>query len=209
MPDASTLAIFVVPAFLLLLVPGPAIAFIVARGAAHGRLAAFVGMLGVQAGDAIHIGAAALGLTTLLVSSPILFTVVRGAGAVYLVALGIRSLLIRPCSCPWVPPGRIALRRTFLQGIGVNLLNPGTALFYLSFLPQFVEPASGAVAVQMLVLGGVAMAIAAAIEGAYVLLSGSLASRLHASDRLERLQLRLSGVVFVSLGTIAAMPGMV
>ncbi len=99
----------------------------------------------------------------LLVLSPVLVTIEKVAGAIYLIAHGIRSLLVRPCSYPWAPPERTDLRRALPQGNGVNLLNPGTALFALSILPPFVAPASD-VAIQSLVPGGAAVAITARLQ---------------------------------------------
>lgn len=137
MPEASTLVLFATTAFALLLVPGPVTLYIVARGIDQGRPAALVSVLGIQAGDVVYIAAAAVGLSAILVSSSVAFSVVKYLGAAYLVYLGLRTLLTRPSphALPVGPP--LSLGRVFAQGALVNILNPKTALFFFAFLPQF------------------------------------------------------------------------
>ena len=152
MPDASTLGLFSLAALALLVIPGPAVTYIVMRSVDQGRTAGFVSILGIHTGSAVHVAAAVVGLSALLASSASAFTVVKLAGAAYLIFIGLRRLLT-PEPAPDAEPVRTGLRRVYVQGFVVNLLNPKTALFFLAFLPQFVDPARGAVPLQVAILG--------------------------------------------------------
>ena len=140
LPEWGSLGVFVAAALLLLVTPGPAVLYIVARSVDQGRAAGLVSALGVHAGTLVHIAAAAAGLSVLLAASATLFSLVKYLGAAYLIFLGVRRLLDRT---PLGGPGQtraIPWRRAFLDGAIVNVLNPKTALFFLAFLPQFVDP---------------------------------------------------------------------
>jgi threonine/homoserine/homoserine lactone efflux protein len=209
MLEASTLAVFAAAAFLILLIPGPAIFDIVTRGINQGRSSALVTVLGVQAGDVVHVTVAAAGLTTILVSSPVLFSFIKWAGGAYLVMLGLRSLRTGARRLSRASGPTATLRQCFVQGMAVNILNPGTALFYFSFLPQFVDPPRGSAGMQMVVLGMISMAIAAVIECAWALLAGRLGRVLHGSPRALRMQSRVSAGIYVVLGVAASGAGLV
>ena len=152
-PEWGSLGVFVAAALLLLVTPGPAVLYIVARSVDQGRAAGLVSALGVHAGTLVHIGAAAAGLSVLLAASATLFTLVKYLGAAYLVFLGVRRLLDRTRLGGPGQARAIPWRRAFLDGAIVNVLNPKTALFFLAFLPQFVDPARGSVGPQVLALG--------------------------------------------------------
>jgi threonine/homoserine/homoserine lactone efflux protein len=163
-------------------------------------------MLGIEAGALVHVMAAALGLSAVLASSATAFTVVKYAGAAYLVYLGVRKW--RERSDEQMPSAEPASEsRLFLEGIIVNVLNPKTALFFLAFLPQFVDPARGAVAVQALVLGAVFVALAVLSDSVYALLAGSIGDRWRSSARYRRRMSRAQGGVYVGLGAVAALSG--
>jgi threonine/homoserine/homoserine lactone efflux protein len=152
-PDLSTLLVFVGAALALIVIPGPAVLYILAQSVEHGRRAGVVSALGVAAGGLVHILAAAVGISALVVSSALAFSVVKYAGAAYLLFLGIRRLLDRDEERePGVPRDPNA-GRIFRRGVIVNILNPKTALFFLAFLPQFVDPDAAVPAVQILALG--------------------------------------------------------
>jgi threonine/homoserine/homoserine lactone efflux protein len=138
-PDPGTLAVFAAAAVALLVIPGPAVLYIVSQSIEHGRTAGLVSMLGIQVGGLVHVAAAALGLSALLLQSATAFNIVKYAGAAYLIFLGLRKLLRRERfeTTGERPPRR--LDRLFAQGIVVNVLNPKTALFFFAFLPQFVD----------------------------------------------------------------------
>ena len=207
MPDAEALWLFSLATLALLLVPGPAVLYIVAQSVDHGRLAGFVSVAGVHVGTLVHTFAAAVGLSALIVSSAVAFTIVKYAGAAYLVLLGIRKLLARDAEEPDPEPsGPVTTRRLFWQGVVVNILNPKTALFFLAFLPQFVDP-SAAVAPQMLVLGTLLVGLGVVSDGTYALVAAGAGRRLRETAAARRRLDRLSGGVFVSLGLVAALAG--
>src|SRR5919108_1115352 len=152
MPPISGLGLFVAAALLLLITPGPAVLYIVARSVDQGRRAGLVSMLGVHAGTLVHIAGAAAGLSAVLMASATAFSVVKYLGAAYLIYLGVRRLRDRSvATAATTAPRAVDLRRAFVDGFVVNLLNPKTALFFLAFLPQFVDVARGAVGAQILV----------------------------------------------------------
>jgi threonine/homoserine/homoserine lactone efflux protein len=153
MPDAGRYAVFCVAALALLLVPGPAVLYIVTRSIQQGRRAGLVSVLGIHLGTLVHITAATAGLSALLVSSATAFTVVKLAGAAYLIGLGLWTLASRKAEAGVALGGERRLCRVFTQGVIVNVLNPKTALFFLAFLPQFVDPHHGHSALQIALLG--------------------------------------------------------
>jgi threonine/homoserine/homoserine lactone efflux protein len=207
MPSGSTLAVFALASFLLIVVPGPAVFYVVTRSVAQGRRAGLVSMLGVEAGGLVHVAAAAVGLSALVASSAAAFTVVKLAGAAYLIFLGIRRLIARDDPLPEAQVTGRSSRRLFAEGVVVNVLNPKTAVFFLAFLPQFVDPAHGAVTLQFIVLGLTFIAVALVSDGAYAVLAGTAGDRLRSSERVRRRLARFSGAVFVGLGVTAALSG--
>src|SRR6202521_4775327 len=171
-PNATSIGVFSLAAVLLLLAPGPAVLYIVARSIEQGRIAGLASVCGITTGTLVHVLAAALGLSALLASSALAFAVVKYAGAGYLIYIGVRRILSRtetPAARIELP--RRSLGRLYRDGFIVNLLNPKTALFFLAFLPQFVDPARGAVAMQMLILGVLFVAVALLSDSSYALLA--------------------------------------
>jgi threonine/homoserine/homoserine lactone efflux protein len=206
-PDASTLAVFSAAALLLLIIPGPAVLYIVAQSVSRGRMAGLVSMLGIQVGGLVHIAAAAVGLSALVVQSAVAFSVVKYAGAAYLVLLGIRRLLGRDRNGGDEMPRERRLRTLFANGIIVNVFNPKTALFFFAFLPQFVDVSRGGVAFQILVLGLVFIALAVLSDGAYAVAAGSAAGWVSARRGFARAERFVSGGVLVGLGLATAFSG--
>jgi threonine/homoserine/homoserine lactone efflux protein len=206
-PEPSTIALFVVAAVALLVTPGPAVLYIVARSVEQGRWAGLVSALGVHVGTLVHVAAAALGLSALLVSSALAFNVVKYLGAVYLVYLGIRRLLAPAAAAESAAAPPRSLRRLFAQGIVVNILNPKTALFFLAFLPQFVDPARGQVGGQILVLGLMFVVLGVVSDGLYAVLAGAAGGWLKRDGRVLRAERYITGSVFVGLGLTAAFAG--
>jgi threonine/homoserine/homoserine lactone efflux protein len=207
-PDPGTLAVFCAASLLLLVVPGPAVLYIVASSIDGGRRAGAASMLGIQVGALVHVAAAALGLSGLLAASALAFDTVKYLGAAYLVGIGLWTLVRGGSptdSDEKRPPTRY--RRRFAQGVIVQILNPKTALFFLAFLPQFVDPAAGRPGLQMLVLGLVFVALAIVSDGAWVLVAGTAADRLRGRAGFLRAQRYVSGTVFVGLGLATALSG--
>jgi threonine/homoserine/homoserine lactone efflux protein len=200
-PDSGSLWLFAGAALALLIVPGPAVLYIVVQSAEQGRRIGLASVAGVHLGTFVHVLAAVVGLSALIVASAIAFSVVKYAGAAYLIYLGIRKLLERP---PPAPAGRTrqSLRRAFVRGAVVNVLNPKTALFFLAFLPQFVDTDRGAVWSQVLVLGLAFVGLGLVSDSLYALAAGTVGGLL----RRRRAVLHYgSGVVYVGLGSAAAL----
>jgi threonine/homoserine/homoserine lactone efflux protein len=209
MPDASTFALFVAAALVMLIVPGPSVLYIVARSVEGGRIAGFVSVLGVQTGALVHIAFAALGLSAILASSAVAFSVVKWLGAAYLVWLGLRRIFgSDEEEDVAIEPERLS--RVFLQGVLVNTLNPKTALFFLAFLPQFVDPSRGAAWTQVLLFGATFIVLALCSDGLYALLSGTAGAWLRRNTKraaFRRGQRLVSGGVLIALGAVAAVSG--
>jgi threonine/homoserine/homoserine lactone efflux protein len=202
-PSASTLELFSLAAIALAVVPGPAVAYIVTQSVDRGRRAGIVSALGIASGGLVHVAAATVGLSALIASSATAFTVVKLVGAVYLIAVGIRRILLRDEPEAHVEHEVTRLRRLYGQGVVVNVLNPKTALFFLAFLPQFVDR-HGSVALQVGILGLLFAAIALLSDLCYALLADALAGRVRRSGRAARLRRFATGGIFVALGITAA-----
>jgi threonine/homoserine/homoserine lactone efflux protein len=205
MPSLTTLLFFGAASLVLLVVPGPAVLYIVTRSISQGRHAGLVSVLGVHVGSIVHVAAAAAGLSALLASSATAFAIVKYLGAAYLLWLGVQKLRRRPEparveEAPPVPP-----RRLFVEGIVVNVLNPKTAIFFLAFLPQFVHPDRGPVALQIVMFGLCFILLGIVSDGTYALLAGALAGRIRRTARARRRLDRASGVVYLGLGAGAAL----
>ena len=207
MPEPSTLAVFVLAAVALLVTPGPAVLYIVARSVEQGRWAGLVSALGVHVGTLVHVAAAALGLSALLVSSALAFDIVKYLGALYLMYLGIRRLLTSDAAAAASAAAPRSLRRLFAQGIVVNILNPKTALFFLAFLPQFADPSRGQLGLQILGLGLMFVALGVVSDGLYAVLAGTAGGWLKQGGRFLRVERYVTGGVFVGLGLTAAFAG--
>jgi threonine/homoserine/homoserine lactone efflux protein len=208
MPTGHTLLLFAAAALALLVVPGPSVLYIVTRSIDQGRAAGVVSVLGIHTGSLVHVAAAAVGLSALLVSSALAFGVVKYAGAAYLIVLGVRKLLERGDGEVQVDePQPRSLRRIYLQGIVVNILNPKTALFFLAFLPQFVDVDRGAVWTQMTALGIAFILLGMVSDGTYALVAARAGGWLRSSRRFRSAQRWVSGGVFIGLGAVAALSG--
>jgi threonine/homoserine/homoserine lactone efflux protein len=199
-PDSAAVWLFCVAALALLAIPGPAVLYVVVQSAEQGRRAGIASVGGIHVGSLVHVAAATAGLSALIVASAVAFSVVKFAGAAYLVYLGIRKLLERPVVTEVERPPE-PLRRAFSRGIVVNVLNPKTALFFLAFLPQFVDRSRGGVWSQVLVLGLLFVLLGLVSDSLYALAAGTVGGLL----RRRRSALRYgSGAVYIGLGTLAA-----
>ena len=208
MIEPGTLAVFAAAALALLVVPGPAVLYIVTRSVHQGRRAGLASVLGIHVGTLVHVLAATIGLSALLVSSATAFTVVKLLGAAYLVFLGVRTLLGRDSAAAGAPAGSArGRRRDFAEGIVVNVLNPKTALFFLAFLPQFVDPEQGHASLQILLLGLIFMALGFVTDSVWALAAGTAGGVLRGSRRFALAQRYVSGSVFVGLGVVTALAG--
>ena len=176
------------------------------RSLSQGRRAGLVSVLGIGAGNAVHAAGGVLGLAALLASSPLAFAIVRYLGAGYLVVLGLRRLVAGEATV--VPEGETraaGLRLVFVHAVAVAVLNPKTALFFLAFLPQFVDPARGAPWAQMMLLGGTFVGLAIVSDSAYALLAGSIGAWLKRHPAAIGRERYVTGAVYVALGVGAAL----
>jgi threonine/homoserine/homoserine lactone efflux protein len=203
MPETQTLLLFAAASAALIAVPGPSVLYIVARGMDQGRRAGLISVLGIECGALVHVTAAAIGVSAIIASSATAFSVLKYAGAAYLVYLGVRKLRerVEETEDEATPRSR---RRLFWEGALVNALNPKTATFFVAFLPQFVDPQRGAVVVQVLVLGLLFVAVAIVCDSLWALLAGTVRRQLR-SFRARRVMARLSGSVYIGLGAAAAL----
>jgi threonine/homoserine/homoserine lactone efflux protein len=204
MPDGAHLAAFLVAALVLALIPGPGMLYVFARSLAGGTATGLWSTGGTAVGGLGHVTAAVLGLSALLAASASAFDVVRLAGAAYLVWLGIHALRTAAHPPTMVGAGR---ERAFRQGVLTELLNPKTALFFITFLPQFVQPGRGPVSLQLLVLGCVVVALNSSTDAIVALLAGRLGTLLQRSPRWWKRQRVGSGLLLIGLGGVAAVSG--
>ena len=200
MPSAHAFAVFIPAALVLLAIPGPAVLYIIATSVEGGRRHGLLSVAGVHIGSLVHVVAAVAGLSALIVSSAIAFSTVKYVGAAYLVYVGIRKWLERdePAELEARPPR--SGRRVFSQGIVVNVLNPKTALFFLAFLPQFIDR-DRTVWTQIAVLGLCWVALGLVSDGAYALAGGTIGRFIRRRRKAVRYA---SGGIFVGLGAVAA-----
>ena len=207
-PNSTSIGVFCAAAVLLLLTPGPAVLYIVARSVEQGRIAGLASVCGITTGTLVHVLAATLGLSALLASSAPAFAVIKFAGAGYLIYIGARRILSRteaPIAQTELP--RRSLARLYRDGFVVNLLNPKTALFFLAFLPQFVDPARGAVALQIAFLGLLFTLMGFTSDGLYALVAGTAGRWIRHKGRYLRWERYVTGSVFIGLGLTAAIAG--
>ncbi len=195
-----------VASLVLLLTPGPAVLYIIARSVDQGRGAGLLSVLSIETGNFFHVIAATLGLSALLLSSATLFTVVKYLGAAYLIYLGIRKWLTRA----EVQEETLQLRnenprRIFSQGVIVAILNPKTTLFFLAFLPQFVDGARGSIPLQMFELGSIFIIMAFITDSLYALLAGTAGQWLKENRLFLQGERYIAGSVYVGLGLVAAL----
>lgn len=207
-PGAASLGLFIGAALVLLLTPGPAVLYIVARSVEQGRLAGFVSDLGIHSATLVHVCAAALGLSALLASSALAFSIVKYAGAAYLIWLGLKKIF-GGAQLPDLDgkSERHSYARLFRDGFIVNLFNPKTGLFFLAFLPQFVDVSRGHLAMQIVFLGLVFALLGFVSDGCYAFAASAAGSWLKRSRRYLSVERYVSGVLFIGLGVTAALAG--
>jgi threonine/homoserine/homoserine lactone efflux protein len=205
-PTASTLLTFSLASLALLLIPGPAVLYILNRSVSDGRRVGLAAVGGLELGNSVHAFAAALGLSAVLATSAIAFNTIKWVGVAYLVITGVRVLRHPPKALDERSSGHTAAK-AFRQGIVVNIFNPKVALFFLSFLPQFIDPKRGHGALQALILGLLFVAIGCVTDSAYAFVASSLRGVLLRGRSLPFVQRYVAGTVFIGLGLVAAATG--
>lgn len=207
MISRETLALFCAAAFALIIMPGPNQIYIITRSTSQGRKAGLLSVLGVDAGSMVHVGAAALGLSTMLTASALAFSIVKYAGAAYLIYLGVRTIMSNADVLPLASLTQSSNTRIFMQGMLTNILNPKVALFFVAFLPQFVDTSKGHVAEQMLILGMLFSFMGLAFDGVVALIASSAGTWLRRKTRMQQVQKWLTGSIYISLGLSTALIG--
>jgi len=204
-PGSVSLSGFVAAALVVLLIPGPGVLYIVARSLSQGQRAGFVSVLGLSVGALVHVAAATVGLSAILLTSATAFGIVKTLGAGYLIYLGIRTLWARHASAGVDASAPRSLYRLFTDGIVVSVLNPKIALFFLAFLPQFVEPSRGPLPQQVLFLGLLYVTLALFTDSAYAFLAARLRRWLGGRVMQGPLPQYAGGVVYIGLGVSTAL----
>lgn len=200
--DAHRFLLFFAAAFLLAITPGPGIFYVLARSLAGGKREGILSSFGTFIGGLFHVLAAALGLSAVLAASAVAFHTVKYAGAAYLIWLGIGMIRARNAEMNVETPGKS--NGAFRQGVLTEVLNPKTALFFLSFIPQFIAPAHGHVFLQFVVLGAISVTLNTAADLTVVCMAFPLERKLKNSVRFRRRQRVASGLGMVALGAYVA-----
>ena len=189
--DPGTLAISALASAALIAVPGPAVLYIVTRSIHQGRRAGVASVLGIETGALVHVAAAAVGLSAVLASSAMAFSVVKYAGAAYLIGLGLWTVFSGHAEKDASVVIAVRLRRVYAQGVVVDAFNPKVALFFLAFLPQFIDPDAAHPALQIGLLGLAFVAIALVLDLGWALIADAAGGLLRRSRRFLRVQLRV------------------
>jgi threonine/homoserine/homoserine lactone efflux protein len=203
MPSIESLLAFGIASLALLVIPGPAVLYIINRSVADGRNVALAAVAGLEIGNFMHVIAATVGLSAVIATSAAAFSVVKWIGAGYLIYIGFRTLVTKPQTVNQLndPMSR---RRAFTQGIVVNTFNPKVALFFLSFLPQFIDANRGSAALQSLVLGSIFVVLGCISDSLFAILASALRGTLLRGKSLPFVQRYVAGSVFIALGAIAS-----
>ena len=203
MPSIESLLAFGIASLALLVIPGPAVLYIINRSVADGRNVALAAVAGLEIGNFMHVIAATVGLSAVIATSAAAFSAVKWIGAGYLIYIGIRTLATKPQAVNQLndPMSR---RRAFTQGIVVNTFNPKVALFFLSFLPQFIDADRGSAALQSLVLGSTFVVLGCISDSRFAVLASALRGTLLRGKSLPFVQRYVAGSVFIALGAIAS-----
>jgi threonine/homoserine/homoserine lactone efflux protein len=211
MPDVHTYVLFVAAALALLLVPGPAVVYVIARSVSGGRLTGLVSVLGIELGTLTHVVFAAAGLSAIVASSVVAFSVVKWLGAAYLVYLGLRQIFGgggEEEDTEELTDSGDNRFRVFYQSVLVQILNPKVALFFLAFLPQFVDPSRGAAWTQIVVLGATLAFLGLFTDGLYALLGGTAGGWIRKrGGSLRQAGRYVTGGIYIALGAVAAISG--
>jgi threonine/homoserine/homoserine lactone efflux protein len=200
MIDHVTLLTYIAVLTGFVFLPGPAVLLTLARSASSGARAGIATGLGIATGDLAHTMMAVFGLAAILAASALLFTIIKYAGAAYLICLGIKAIFEKSEMDPLLSVPRITIAKAYRQAVIAELLNPKSALFFLAFLPQFVHPANGAVPAQLAVLGFLFVLLGAVSSTAYALAGGSISHFLRRNAFVARWRGRIVGGIYCALG---------
>lgn len=203
-PDLINIEYFLIASLVLLVIPGPAVLFIIANSIKHGYKTGLISVLGIGIGGLVHVVGAAVGLSAILVTSAYAFMMVKYLGATYLIYLGIKSLISKRnnMNVNMNNEPRPNSVKILIDGIIVNIFNPKTAIFFLAFLPQFISIEKGQVASQLIFLGTTFILLAIISDSIYVLLSQRLSRMLKRSNSFLKMRDRIVGFIYIILGIL-------
>jgi threonine/homoserine/homoserine lactone efflux protein len=209
MIDSPRLFLFLTAAVLLAVAPGPGMLYVLARSLAGGKRDGVLSALGTFLGGMVHVFAAALGVSVILARSAVAFSTVKYAGAAYLCYLGVKMILDArkretPSSDGLGTVASVTARNPLWQGVATEVLNPKTALFFLSFIPQFVNRGVGHVFLQFVLLGTVSVVLNTSADMIVILLAGPLGKKIRSSPVFRRRQRTVTGAIMIGLGTYLA-----
>jgi threonine/homoserine/homoserine lactone efflux protein len=204
MPSNETLIVFTLAALVLNISPGPSNFYIMSRSVSQGTRAGLLSVLGLATGATVHVLATTFGVSAIILASATVFSVVKFAGALYLIYLGVQCIQCAKSTATLETPAPKTARKIFTESVMVEVLNPKTALFYLAFLPQFVDPAIGPVIPQFLILGAIATLSAIPCDSVVAYLSGSLAKAINRNPGVQQMQNWVSGSILIFLGVFLA-----
>ncbi|MBD1869004.1 LysE family translocator [Cyanobacteria bacterium FACHB-471] len=207
MPNLPQLYLFSVASLVILLMPGPAVLYVIVQSIKQGRMTGIIAVLGLEFGTFFHVLAAAFGISALLSSSITVFNLLKFLGTAYLIYLGICKLLPFEKMQHERIDQHESLKQIFWQGVMVELFNPKTMLFFFAFLPQFVTPIKGRVALQMLTLGLLFIGLAIVIDLLYAMLAGSVGHLLRDNRWFMRRHRYVESSVYIGLGVVIALSG--
>ncbi len=202
-PELESILLFLTAATILVIIPGPAVLYIMSKSIEHGRKAGIVSVLGISIGGLVHVIAAAIGISAIILASTLAFSILKYLGALYLIYLGIKKILKKTPTPEQQEIGtKQRLSKIFYEGVLVNALNPKTAIFFLAFLPQFISPANGGVTSQIIFLGLLFIVVALLGDLLYVILSSKIASWIKSSKASGRVQRYIIGAIYIVLGLL-------
>lgn len=206
MPDFANFSLFLSAAIVLAITPGPGIFYVMTRSLKGGRVEGVASAMGTSVGGMFHVVAAALGISIVLAASALAFNLVKYLGAAYLIYLGVKTILSHDDSIGTAKIRRTGYRQAFLQGVTVEVLNPKTALFFLAFIPQFINP-EGVVFAQFLLLGSTSVALNTSVDFIVIAMASPIGQWLKASPRLRAGQRYTTGTGLIALGSYVALTG--
>lgn len=207
LPSGILLWGFIAAALVVLLIPGPGVVYVVARSVTQGRRAGLASVAGLSIGALVHVVAAAGGLSAILLASAAAFSIVKALGAAYLIYLGLRAIFSKPNAAALTHPTPLAMNRLVIDGVVISIFNPKVAVFFLAFLPQFVDPSAGPIAMQILFLGVLYVVLAVVTDGAYALVAGTLRRWLTGPALRSRVPRVVTGSLYIGLGINTAVSG--
>jgi len=202
--DNTLLLTFVLAALVVLVIPGPGVLYVITRSLIQGLPAGLISVLGLAVGALVHVIAATVGLSAVLLASATTFGIIKFLGALYLIYLGLRAILVRQPASDISIPKTDSLRRIFIDGVVVSVFNPKIAVFFLAFLPQFISSEQSPIAHQFLFLGLLYVILAVCTDGAYALFASSLRNFLNRRLMLGPVPRIASGFVYLAMGASLA-----